>query len=491
MRVGTFNWKKNVIAALVIGTTLGVGLPAGLAPVAAKAAPVAANTAAQATSVNGVRFSNAPGKLRIVLDGNNIANFTDTAKDNKIIVDVDGINLSTQSVFQTNDALVKGWQLSEPVKGKTRLEITLARQAVYRVFSLQSPNRIVIDIIKDYREKVEYDFAPGIHYTSWREGMRAGPVWLHILSVDPTSGYMVRPVLAQDAIANGREALTDMVSRTGAVAAINASYFDTTGWIVGNLKMEGEIVSAEERLRTAFSYFGDGRRYQMGQVRYEGRLVLPNGATAGIGGVNRPRLDNEIVLYNQYYGASTGMKGGVEYLVKNGRVEVVNPKGDTALAPGGYVLSASGQAASLFAGVKPGQQLLIQGTLCGAEDKADYVLGAGPFLVRQGNIALTTTDEDFPADIAVGRAPRTAVGISKTGQILLVVVDGRQWNSIGLTLQELAEFMQSLGAQDAMNLDGGGSSELVLKGDIMNTPSDGRERPVASALAVFPTGSAR
>lgn len=229
----------------------------------------------------------------------------------------------------------------------------------------------------------------------------------------------------------------------------------------------------------------------MGQVRYEGRILLPSGAAVTIGGVNRPRLDNEIVLYNQYYGASTGMKNGVEYLVKNGRVEAVNPKGDTPLAPGGYVLSASGQAAVLLAGVKPGQRLLIQGTLCGTEDKADYVLGAGPFLVRQGAIALTTAAEDFPADIAVGRAPRTAVGISKTGQLLLVVVDGRQWNSIGLTLQELAEFMQSLGAQDAMNLDGGGSSELVLKGDIMNTPSDGQERPVASALGVFATGARR
>ena len=51
--------------------------------------------------------------------------------------------------------------------------------------------------------------------------------------------------------------------------------------------------------------------------------------------------------------------------------------------------------------------------------------------------------------------------------------------------------MQSLGAQDAMNLDGGGSSELVLKGDIMNTPSDGQERPVASALGVFATGARR
>ena len=482
------NVKRIFISRLAVGLLAGAVL-LGALPVlaAAPAASLMGQASAAGSAVTGVRFSNTPGKMRIVLDVSGAVSFTEAVEDDRIIIDLAGINRSAKSVFQPGDALVKGWQLSEPVKGKTRLEINLSRKAVYRAFVLPSPNRLVIDIIKDYREKVEYDFAPGIRYTSWREGLRSGPVWLHILSVDPRSGYVVRPVLAQDAIANGREALSDMVARTGALAAVNASYFDTTGWIIGNLKMEGEIVSAEEKLRSAFSHFEDGR-YRVGQIRYEGRVVLPDGVVLPIGGVNRPRLDNEIVLFNQYYGSSTGMKNGVEYLVKNGRVEVVNPKGNTNLAPGSYVLSAHGQAASQLSRLKAGERLLIQGTFCGVEDKADYVLGAGPLLVQQGNIALTTEEEEFGSDVAGGRAPRTAVGISKTGEIMLVVVDGRQWNSVGLTLLELAEFMQSLGAQEAMNLDGGGSSELVFRRDIMNTPSDGRERLVAAALAVFPAG---
>lgn len=481
--------SKKIVRGLVVCVAAGVLLTGGPAASAAPATGVipAANTALEPVAVTGVRFSNAPGKVRIVLDANAPVVFTEVTEGNRIVLDVEAINCSGKQVFTSNDALVTGWQLTEPIKGKTRVAIDLSRKAVFRTFRLPGPNRLVIDIIKDYREKVEYDLAPGIRYTSWRESLRAGPLWLHLLTVDPRSGYTVRPVLARDAIANGREPLTQLLSRTGALAGINASYFDTTGWIIGNLKLDGEIASAEQQLRSAFSAFADGR-YRVGQISYAGRIVLPDGGVLPIGGVNRPRLNDELVLFNHHYGDSTGMKSGVEVLVENGRVSAVNPQGNSRLTPGASVLSAHGQAARRLAGLKAGQRLVIQETLGGVEDQADYVLGAGPLLVSEGRLALATEAEAFGPDVAAGRAPRTAVGIGKNGEILLVVVDGRQWNSVGLTLLELAEFMQSLGAEAAMNLDGGGSSELVYRRDIMNTPSDGRERPVASALAVFPTG---
>nr|WP_285719375.1 phosphodiester glycosidase family protein [Pelosinus sp. IPA-1] len=78
------------------------------------------------------------------------------------------------------------------------------------------------------------------------------------------------------------------------------------------------------------------------------------------------------------------------------------------------------------------------------------------------------------------------MGQTKDGHILLVVVDGRQEHSIGMTLLELALLMQEFGAVDAMNLDGGGSSEMVIKGKIINKPSDGRERYVGDALIIAP-----
>jgi len=115
-----------------------------------------------------------------------------------------------------------------------------------------------------------------------------------------------------------------------------------------------------------------------------------------------------------------------------------------------------------------------------------YAMSAGPRLVKNSSVFVTSKEEKFPSDITNGRAPRTAVGLTKDGHVLLLVVDGRQQSSIGMTLLELALYMQEWGAVDAMNLDGGGSSEMFVNGKIVNKPSDGRERSVGDALIIVP-----
>ena len=116
----------------------------------------------------------------------------------------------------------------------------------------------------------------------------------------------------------------------------------------------------------------------------------------------------------------------------------------------------------------------------------EWAIGGGPRLLREGQIEITGREERFLPDVLVGRAPRTAVGITASGEVLLVVADGRRaQESVGLTLEELARLMRDLGAVEAMNLDGGGSTTLVVDGMLLNNPSDGRERSVASALLVY------
>ena len=116
---------------------------------------------------------------------------------------------------------------------------------------------------------------------------------------------------------------------------------------------------------------------------------------------------------------------------------------------------------------------------------AKHVIGAGPLLVNEGVNSVESSSEDIAADIAQGRAPRTAIGIRADGTILIVVVDGRSSISAGMTLNELADYMVKLNANKAMNFDGGGSSEMVLNGEVVNVPSDGQERPIRVALGVF------
>jgi exopolysaccharide biosynthesis protein len=157
-----------------------------------------------------------------------------------------------------------------------------------------------------------------------------------------------------------------------------------------------------------------------------------------------------------------------------------------SLSPaGGVVLAArpGTDEAAFLTSLAAGESLTVSWSV-GFEGVRDMV-GGGPLLLRDG----VPTVDACPGHFC-GRNPRTAVGVTAEGVVLLVVVDGRRaGHSVGMTLLELANFMRSLGAVDATNLDGGGSSTVVVQGDLMNRPSDGSERPVPSAIVVTgPTG---
>jgi hypothetical protein len=119
-----------------------------------------------------------------------------------------------------------------------------------------------------------------------------------------------------------------------------------------------------------------------------------------------------------------------------------------------------------------------------------HVIGAGPRLLYGGRTFVSSeaelfTSKLFTQNVPESRAPRSALGLTAEGKLLLVVIDGRRpYYSIGATLWETADLMRKLGARDAMNLDGGGSSTLVIAGVVVNRPSDGQERKVTNALII-------
>ncbi len=120
------------------------------------------------------------------------------------------------------------------------------------------------------------------------------------------------------------------------------------------------------------------------------------------------------------------------------------------------------------------------------EWKVRDAIGAGPALVVGGNIHVTSYEEAFFAKSFNEANPRTAAGVTTDGALILLVVDGRQADSRGVTLDELSALMLGLGAVDAINLDGGGSSTLVVNNSLVNRPTGGLfEREVMSAIATF------
>ena len=113
-------------------------------------------------------------------------------------------------------------------------------------------------------------------------------------------------------------------------------------------------------------------------------------------------------------------------------------------------------------------------------------VSAGPMLLWQGDVRVTADEEVFFGSAIPDVHPRTTAGRTVDGRLIILVVDGRQRDSRGVSLEELAGIMRDLGVVDALNLDGGGSSTLVVGGTLLNRPT-GRttQREVMSALVTF------
>jgi hypothetical protein len=201
-----------------------------------------------------------------------------------------------------------------------------------------------------------------------------------------------------------------------------------------------------------------------------------------------------LVIYTPRYGAATPAIEGVSEAVVEadeeglrtgkplrGKVRETAKKGGTAIPGKGFVVSAAGSARAAVETLAPGRVLSVSAEIPEARGQVlQEAVGGGPRMLRGGKVSV-----EGDSSLAAAKHPRTAAGWDAQGRLALVVVDGRQagW-SAGITLNELAALMLEMGCREAVNLDGGGSSTMWVKGEIKNKPSDKRERPVANALVV-------
>lgn len=326
----------------------------------------------------------------------------------------------------------------------------------------------------------EEQIAAGLMQRTYIYADEDGQVTAYFVEADPAK-YNVRPALARGIIP-GRQTVSGIARDTNAAAAVNASYFASDGTILGVTKIDGTIVGTTYYDRSAFGVMPDGA-FVFGTVSYNGTVKIDQ-VTLPISGVNAERGENGLIIYNRAYGRTTGTNPyGLEYVIRAGRVAEINTN-DSVIPSDGYVVSVHGSAMDAFAaaGTRVGDPTVLTEQTGTMWDRAVQIVGAGPRLVENGTVHVTAGEEDFPGDIRYGRAPRSAVGVTKRGKVVFAVVDGRQEDSHGLTLTEFAELLVKFGVQNAINLDGGGSSALYVSGDVVNSPSDGQERAVGSAL---------
>ena len=379
-----------------------------------------------------------------------------------------------------------------------------------------------------------YD-APRVVNTGDDGGATSGPWVVHVLEVDPDRfAGIVAPVLASG-IVPGKAGVARIAARTGALAAINGGSFvvgptdGTAGDFTGVSLIGGQLLSEAVADRTSLVLPNDaGTGAQLAVVAIAHEAVADDGATLAIDGLNRePGLiracrgsggdqpteaakhdftctdDSELIVFTPEFGQVAVAGEGVEVTFDGaGTVLEVRQRRGGEIPRAGSVLGGTGDAAAwleehalLGSQIQVATQVLADGAPLDHDGLAGIVNG-GPRMVGGGEVQITAAAEGFHWEedpgfydrFGVRRNPRTMAGVTADGRLLLVTVDGRQPGySVGASFAEGAAIMQSLGAAEAVNRDGGGSTAMAVGGVLVNQPSDATgERPDADAIVLLP-----
>lgn len=356
--------------------------------------------------------------------------------------------------------------------------------------------------------------------TYQHENIDSAPWSIHIAKIDRKQSQLeLRSLLAHDKI----EGLSTLAQQVKAIpreagnplAAVNGDFYivDEKNPYAGDPRglqiLDGELVSAPT---DQASFWIDAKgEPQATNVTSQLKVLWPDGKSTSIG-LNEERHDGTAVLFTPRFGSSTKTKGGREFVLEASgagswlplqagreyaaRVGAINDAGNTTIDATTVVLSLSPalltnapSAAALSNGTIVRLSTATLPDLAGVK----FAISGGYVLVRDGakQKIQTPQSEAYKYRSVRERHPRSAIGASRD-YLYLVEVDGRQPGlSVGMTLDELGDYMKKIGCELALNLDGGASATFWHQGKVRNSPCNGADRPIANGIAVLAKPAAR
>ncbi|MFG2957442.1 phosphodiester glycosidase family protein [Streptomyces sp. NPDC048291] len=374
-------------------------------------------------------------------------------------------------------------------------------------------------------------FRTSVEWTGYDGRNPADAERVHVAVVDPARLRGTVEVSDGGNTAD-REKTSTVAARLGSLVGVNGGFFVTSdadgvqGTSAGLSVVHGELQSMAAGSRAALILADGGRHVRVADLSTTA-TVRSGSAVRAVRGVNRvpgkvrncglpgtvptelPRQDltcslaDDLVKFTSEFGAPLPTGPGVQVVLdRHGAVVSQGDRGGSVPA-GGSVLQGTGTSAAwLTEHAAPGRRLELRETVRDASGRQvrlgpdDSIVSAAPTLVEDGRVHIDAAAEGTldPLDLSFGfawsnvRQPRTLAGVDGRGRLLLVTVDGRQPGvSEGFTLAEAARFMRSLGAVQALNLDGGGSTAMAVDGSLVNTTSDTTgERAVGETVQVLP-----
>lgn len=351
----------------------------------------------------------------------------------------------------------------------------------------------VYDLSKETR------LSSGITYENIEKFTSQGWMNINVIRANLTDEYTkVAPVTSDKGVSN-RTSLSSMLKSAGAVAGVNGDFFymgDPT-YTYGALIKNGKVITSP--LPYSYGYPTISRLLD-GTVNvslWNPKITLYGTDSTAFDVVvynKTSTLDyGPAVLTSDWNNMSVGYDGSkdiVEVVVVNNFVSEVRVNQPSTIIPrDGYIIASTNATTrqQLINSFVPGNPTSIDIQLDFNQDNIEWAVGGLNYLVKNGQV------NDI-SDEVLGTHPRTCIGFNKDNtEMILVTIDGRNKDYVGVKQTELAQIMTSLGAYTAVNMDGGGSTTMgvdFLRNSnvtVVNIPSDGRERKIAAGVGIFNT----
>ena len=332
-----------------------------------------------------------------------------------------------------------------------------------------------------YRNSRILTVAPGVKHMQTVKYINSRPIKINVVEVNRqlNTNIKMMPEMASSFSLAGRRSIRGIAQKNNSIAAINCTYFKPqTGVPLGMLMKDGEILTGPIYNRVAMGVTPNG--FKMSRMDINGK-VYSKKVSIKINNINQPRmLATYVIVYTPQWGKSAPIapKYGIQAAISNGEVIDVSAQ-PIEIPQDGFVISGPAKIVEQILNEK---NIKLDIKTDPQWNDVEQIISGGPYLVKNGQIYIDTQEEKLNA--ITGKNPRTAIGYTKDGNLIMVTIDGREQNSVGMTLGELAWYMKSIGAYEAMNLDGGGSSVMYVNGNIVNSPAQKGGIAISNAFVI-------
>ncbi len=431
------------------------------------------NLTVPATQITALRSGNQPWGQRWVMDvsGPTVAQISETGGSVTVTLTASATATVAQSVIRPSSGLPPA--RITPAGQSTQITLPMPNANARPVlFTLANPHRVVVDIRTDHLRPLDILWAPGLR---WRQqyftvGRKTLPVyWLQLSARDAQTA--LRPIWTAPTTVTGITPLSTMAQRWQATAAINAGFFNRNNqYPLGAIRYNNDWISGPILGRGVVGW-GNGQ-VQMDRLALRQTLRTGSGQTFPIQAINSGYVQAGMGLYTPAWGSTYRPITESERIVTVRNRQVVSQQSVTGdvtvpIPQDGYILALRAYD-SAAQGLPVGAAITVQSDFVPPSlAPFPHIVGGGPLLIRNRNIVLDAGREQFGGAFASQSAPRSAIGYTANGDILLVAIHNSPAGS-GPTLAETAQVMAQLGSVDALNLDGGSSASLYLGGRLIN-----------------------